>query len=180
MKKCGKCKNIKPFDEFSKSKTSKNGLYLWCKSCDRSFKKQKKPITDEQKKEWHLKNRDRQLKRMRNYHASQNGRARDLHRSAMKRANIKGINFNISLEHIRILLALGKCQRSGIHFDLSMENKGNVMRNPFAPSLDRIDNSKGYEPDNIQLVCNLYNAGKGQHTDEQFIAFCIAVAQFNE
>jgi len=36
----------------------------------------------------------------------------------------------------------------------------------FCPSLDRVDSSKGYTKDNVQLVCRIYNTAKGNGTKE--------------
>lgn len=35
-KKCTKCKNIKPKIEFVKNNSSKDGLWSWCKSCQKA------------------------------------------------------------------------------------------------------------------------------------------------
>lgn len=47
---------------------------------------------------------------------------------------------------------------------------------PNTVSLDRIDNSKGYTPDNIQLLATQVNTAKNKWQQEQFIAMCKAVA----
>jgi len=44
-------------------------------------------------------------------------------------------------------------------------------------SLDRIDSSKHYTVDNIQLVCKAINRMKLDHTEEQFIQLCRLVAE---
>ena len=59
-----------------------------------------------------------------------------------------------------------------------MGKKG-TKRNLHGPSIDRIDNNKGYTTDNCQIVCNMYNTGKGQHTDLEFLDFCKKVVEFN-
>lgn len=33
MKRCSKCKKVKPISEFYKNKKAISGLYSWCKSC---------------------------------------------------------------------------------------------------------------------------------------------------
>ena len=43
-------------------------------------------------------------------------------------------------------------------------------------SIDRIDNSRGYEPDNIQLIDGKINMMKGKYEDDFFIEVCKAVA----
>ena len=48
----------------------------------------------------------------------------------------------------------------------------------FAPSIDRIDSSKGYTPDNIQIVCCAYNMGKKNMSDDDFENFILKAAEF--
>jgi hypothetical protein len=46
----------------------------------------------------------------------------------------------------------GKCEASDLPFDLNAE----VSRNPFFPSLDRIENDKGYLDDNVRVVVKAF------------------------
>lgn len=43
MKLCNKCKESKPVSEFGKSRSAKDGLYYWCKSCNKANKAQRPP-----------------------------------------------------------------------------------------------------------------------------------------
>lgn len=43
-------------------------------------------------------------------------------------------------------------------------------------SIDRVDSSKGYTKDNIQLVCRLTNKAKSNMPNDEFIAMCQAVS----
>jgi hypothetical protein len=53
-------------------------------------------------------------------------------------------------------------------------------RNPSNISIDRIDNSKGYERDNVQLVCHLVNTMKTHYTVETLIEWCGHVVNANK
>ena len=44
-----------------------------------------------------------------------------------------------------------------------------------AVSIDRIDNDKGYEHGNINLVTRFENMGRGSNTVEDFILFCSSI-----
>ena len=48
---------------------------------------------------------------------------------------------------------------------------------PYAPSIDRIDNSLGYTKDNIRVVLWAVNVGRMDFSDETYIAVCAAVAR---
>lgn len=43
--------------------------------------------------------------------------------------------------------------------------------NPFSPSLDRKDSSRGYVRDNVDVVCFMYNCAKNRFTDEDVLRF---------
>ena len=102
------------------------------------------------------------------------GRAKNLCANAKKRARIRGKEFDISVAHIHVILMIGRCQKTGLPFDLTPAN--NTMTKPFAPSIDRIDNDNGYVTNNVQIVCNMFNSGKNEHHEIDFIAMCVAVA----
>jgi len=58
----------------------------------------------------------------------------------------------------------GYCALSG----LKMEHKYGLLK---SASVDRIDSSKGYTKDNVQLVCKFINLGKQESTNEEVIQF---------
>lgn len=67
------------------------------------------------------------------------------------------ITYNWLLEQVK-----NKCPKTGFEFNF----KPDVIRDQYAPSIDRIDNSKGYTTDNCQVVIWAYNCAKGPYTDE--------------
>ena len=44
--------------------------------------------------------------------------------------------------------------------------------NASAPSIDRIDSSKGYSNENTRIVCRWYNMAKGELSDEEMYKMC--------
>jgi hypothetical protein len=43
-----------------------------------------------------------------------------------------------------------------------------ISRSPFAPSVDRLDSSRGYHKDNIVLCTRFANIGRGAYDKEDF------------
>jgi hypothetical protein len=66
----------------------------------------------------------------------------------------------------------GKCAVSGIAFRL--DGDGGHDR-PFAPSIDRIDNAKGYSPDNVRLVCRIANFAMNTWGDKALLELALGV-----
>lgn len=89
------------------------------------------------------------------------------------RARRSGIPFSVTALDLssQINAQNWVCARTGIPFDLTIGSG----RLPFGPSVDRIDNALGYEPDNIQIVCNIYNFGKNVFTDADMLKFAHAL-----
>lgn len=62
FKRCSKCGEVKMVEEFIKSKSRKDGLFSYCKLCNRMLKKdnyvKNKTHVLENNKDWYYKNRD--------------------------------------------------------------------------------------------------------------------------
>ena len=83
------------------------------------------------------------------------------HRSK-SRARAKGLEHTITIEDIKIPT---HCPLLGIPLqDNTGQGRGN---NPTSPSLDRLDSSKGYTPDNIWVISNRANEIKSNATLEE-------------
>ena len=100
--------------------------------------------------------------------------SRALHVSVRARVHNNGTECSIDLEWIRERLAGldGRCELTGWRLDLGPRKPG---RNAYAPSLDRIDNSKGYHPDNIRVVCAFVNFMMNEYTDEDMQPVILAL-----
>lgn len=77
---------------------------------------------------------------------------------ARNRAKQKGMEFDLTKEWVKARSE--KCELSGLPF--RPEYDGVHGRNPFAPSVDRIDSSKGYTQDNCRVILYCLNMGLGQ------------------
>ncbi len=105
-------------------------------------------------------------------------RAQRLHGNAQKRAKMNGWpapDFGSLWIEEKILA--GVCEVTGIPFDLTSQAANTVhAKNPWVPSIDRIDSSKPYVKDNVQLVVYMYNVCKAEFAHVDVVKFCRAVA----
>lgn len=99
--------------------------------------------------------------------------ARNLYLGAERRNKKRGVVEFISLYYFRTLIdrAGGLCELSGLEFVYDGDG-----RNPFSPSIDRIDSSIGYVEGNVRLVCLIANLGMSEWGHEPFIKLAKAIA----
>jgi len=99
-------------------------------------------------------------------------RIRKILHQARSRAQGKGLGFEIDLAYVMELLAENdyRCAQTGIPLQLRDPVTG-ATQNPYSPSLDRIDNAKGYERGNVQVVCYIFNQAKSIFTDQVVFDF---------
>lgn len=102
-------------------------------------------------------------------------RANHMLNNARARAKGKGLELSLTKEWLVAGLNLGKCAVTGIEFDLSVKLRGSGRITPWSPSLDRIDSTKGYTPENCRLVVWMYNAAKHISTDGDVLRLAKAV-----
>jgi hypothetical protein len=70
----------------------------------------------------------------------------------------------------------GKCAISGVKMTWGF-GRGRVSTNV---SIDRVDSSKGYTVDNVQLVCDYVNCMKLDQPQEKFIQWCEIIVGYSE
>lgn len=130
----------------------------------------------EYKRQYYLKNKEKILeqtrKRTEENKESISKRKKELHREdprklllslAKRRAKQKGIDYNLDLEDLVVPLI---CPILGIAIEV-----GNGKIVDSSPSLDRIDNSKGYIKGNVQIISNLANRMKNSANPELLYKF---------
>ena len=90
--------------------------------------------------------------------------------SARKNAARKGYACSITDADLWAMLEAGgrRCAVTGVPFSLDRHKAG---RAPRAPSMDRIDDSRGYEPGNVRLVCQLANLAMNVWDDRTLLDF---------
>jgi hypothetical protein len=111
-------------------------------------------------REWQKNNKDK----VKSYHSgdltTDNGIKNKI-KSLRKRAFGKGLDFNLTIEDFKILPT--HCPVLGI--EINYTNKGKPQDN--SPSVDRIDNTKGYTSDNIIIICYRANRLKNDASIEE-------------
>ena len=131
VKTCNKCQISKPLNCFSKRKSTSDGLQWWCKDC--------KKLDDA------------------NRLVNPKSRSCFLFNSAKLRSKKFGGNISITPQWIEDKILSGKCELTGLPFDLQPIKDKHV--NPYAPSLDRKDSSnRDYSPENTRVVLASVNA----------------------
>lgn len=86
-------------------------------------------------------------------------------------------NKEFNIQESNLLDAWGNQKGLCVYIKLPLTAKANQFN---TVSLDRVDSSKGYIVDNIQLVCAAVNKMKQEYTEEVFLLFCHLVSQNNE
>ena len=88
-----------------------------------------------------------------------------------QRAKKKGIEFSLTFDWAEERLLRGVCEMTGIAFVFG------TPRHAFLPSIDRIDSSKGYTPDNCRVVLLIINQAKNDISEDDFQAALRQVAE---
>lgn len=103
--------------------------------------------------------------------SAKNSKWARLAQDARARARRKGLPCRIDRHWVRERVEGGACQISGIPF------VHGERRSLFAPSLDRINPSDGYTPDNVQVILWGLNSAKGTSTRDEFLCFLRHVSE---
>ena len=153
---CSKCGEEKPLESFHNHTRSKDGKQAQCKACARIASN-----------EWRRRNKSVASAAMGQYRQTWDGAVRERYHNSRHRARVNGYEFTITQDYLFKLLTKQnyKCALTG-------DNLSFVSGDSNKLSLDRKDNSKGYEIDNVQWVTWEVNNAKGKLSDAQFIELC--------
>lgn len=90
--------------------------------------------------------------------------------AAKKRANKKGLDFDIDLDFMYYLWnkQKGLCNISKLPMTFYFKNN----HRKYNLSVDRIDSTRGYTKDNVQLVCDVVNRMKLDLSMKEFVTLC--------
>lgn len=95
--------------------------------------------------------------------------------AARGRAKQLGAPFTLTIEDMEAMYerSSGRCEVSGIQFDMSLGKKG--WRQPWRLSLDQIEAGMGYTPENCRLVCFAVNTALGAWGSEVLLTLARGV-----
>jgi hypothetical protein len=108
---------------------------------------------------------------------------KDLLTNARKNARARGLEITITLEDMKGLaeLSQGRCMLTGIPFEHgacdALRESTTRRKRVWAPSLDRIESSKGYVPGNVRLVCMAVNAALQEFGDAVLLRIAHALVE---
>lgn len=179
LKLCRKCGVEKPLTDFYNDKNRCDGKYPNCIECHGAYVRDRyhtNPIVKQNKKQYESKRRLKPeyaieaKKRSQRFYSSAHGRVLTFLKSAQRRDP----NATVTYSHLMNLLRVGYCPVTGIQFDLSNDHQRITGRakNPYSPSIDRIDSLKGYSNENVRLVIWQYNMMKGELSDREILEIC--------
>lgn len=157
---CNKCKKWKPVTKFSIDNTflhgNRGGLCRECKDCQRAryYEQRNKLFEDD--------------------NLALRYKLQQALKGTRRRSKNKNTYNDLTLDYLMYLWEKqnGKCALTGIPMTYKFY-EGRVNTNL---SVDRIDSTKGYNKNNVQLVCMAANQMKNDLSIEEFIEMCEAVA----
>jgi len=185
-KVCSKCNTEKNEEDFYVVEKSEDGNHRRnsvCKACVLEYNRKRYSDNPEYKHKRQEREKKRQenpevkeasQKRSADFYKSISGRAKTLYKSATRRA-VKYEEFDLTVNWIEDKLKSGFCEITHLPFDLSQHPK--YEKNPFAPSIDRRDSSKGYTKENTRVVIWQVNLLRGEMNDEEILDVCIRVVE---
>ena len=186
MKECQKCERAKPYSEFHKYSSSKDGYQRWCKKCKGQTaierREEKGNLLRKQTRDWKKDNLDRtkihnqtyynkNINKRKKYIQEYNRTVRGKEVKQKKDSRRRAIKKNAYLEDVPqsfIDLLLQKqnnsCKYCGVSFDES----------PFPYEIEHIIPYKrgGFNiRGNIQLACKSCNSSKKDKTHEEYLIY---------
>lgn len=107
--------------------------------------------------------------------------ARSLYQATRKNARARGHEFMLTEDDVveLIVSSQGRCAVSGITLstDRGELPAGKKMRRPWAPSIDRVDSTRGYVLGNCRIVCCAANYAMSQWGEEVLIEMAKSIAR---
>lgn len=175
---CRKCVSARGVAHYKKNQDKYDDMQR-----ERLSKPKEAKAASEYKSAYYAKNRDKWREYTKRYNDKRTSspwhRAGALITWVRSRAAKRGMEFDLTREWAEEKIESGVCEVTGIQFEYS--KNGNDRFQPFMPSVDRIDSSKGYTQDNCRMVVWIYNMAKAEWDDDTVLKMATAlVAKSNK
>lgn len=183
MKRCFRCREMKPHDQFSRNKRMADGRHNLCKSCDSAYHSayyQKNKVRLDEYTRTYVREHAEAVADYKKQHA------RDVYMNSARKA--LGIKLRAGIKRrptdnpitIEELCAMydaqqGRCALTGV---VMTRLAGRIL--PTSMSLDRIDPKGSYTPGNVRIICHGINAFKGVGDDEEMFGLAEALLRQNK
>lgn len=156
-KKCSTCGETRDLKFFDKNKDCKDGHVNQCRKC--RYKKTIEIRTDKTKSY-----NTSEYRRQASIRFRENNLENQIFLSTRSRAKRRGIDFNIELTDIVI-------PEYCPYLNIKITRSVGIGRQDSNPSIDRVDNSKGYVKGNIEIISDLANRMKLNSSYELLLIF---------
>jgi hypothetical protein len=167
-KSCSWCKEEKSLSDFTKNNAAPDGLQYRCRACDLAYQTKRRAENYEQGLEY---SRTYQRNRRKDF----DYRLQMLINASKQRAKDKDREHTITVEDVKEIYPKDGCCPI---FGMKLEFNTAGFRET-SPSIDRIDSTKGYTPDNIQIISWKANRIKG-YASLQELEMLVAYLQNGE
>lgn len=173
---CARCREEKIVVEFAKDISKARGYSYICKPCksalSSSYPKPSKEVIHERNVRNYHRNKEKRIEGIHRWMREVDGRSRTIILNSRSGAKKRNLEHSIVFDDVKEMFEKQemRCCLTGFEFDMNPW-KGN----PYGPSIDRIDSSKGYIKGNIRLVCFAVNIGLSNFGTETYIEICKAV-----
>jgi len=171
MKTCTKCGRELPLSEFSKDKSRKDGLQLWCKECRKKYYAEHREELLEHQKQYDAEHKEEKSEYNKQYYAD------NAERYAERYASIEGYAKAIRWTNLQKDRKYGRCGKNEDPLPsieqyielLQQRDYYDGKQYPFNEmGLDRIDNSKPHTIDNVVPCSTANNIRRGKKSFEEF------------
>lgn len=106
--------------------------------------------------------------------------ARMLLGQAKQRSKRLGVPCSLTEQDVEAMLESQVCAVTGIRLYFDRIDSSESLKNPWAPSLDRIERHLGYVAGNVRVVCWLFNHMRCDYSDEDVLMVARALTEANK
>lgn len=155
--KCLRCGDIKSLSAFGRNQSKSTGYQDWCKACTADYNRKRN-----EKEGWRSRGEYFSWPERLYWNARRSAKAKKYSRKFSAELDVsidqKWVQEQLSKQGFR-------CYWTGVPFDMDLSRRDT---NPRSPSLDRLDNNRGYTPDNVIICMWCVNRMRGATSVAEF------------